>query len=583
MGEGDSLGRRATAAQRSDEQRGDHQQRRRHRAGPAQLRRDPLGRRHPRPARRRRRVVVARNHVSRPTVAIARPVDLAALSPIRTSIAGARVRRTGNSPALVICRYLDMRTATILRWPRSPASTPESFDALVSDAARDRRADPPAAGRAAQPRRADRHRDHPGHRAEPAAHQPPPASCSSTPGSWTARPRARSSSTACPSAAGTADLVRRIAELVAARRRDRRRRPRGARARPPGPLAGRRRPTSTPTPTTGRRSARLYVAEADVERTCSTCSSARARSSGCSTSAPAPAGSSSCWPRTASAASASTSSHDMLAVARAHLADARVASASVRHGDLHRPPFEAASFDVAVMHHVLHLLDDPGAAIADARRLLRPGGPAAGRRLRPPRPRLPARRLRPPPPRHRRRRDGGRGPRAAGLEIETERSLLPAEHAIGERLTVRLWLLRARAARTAQTTTTAAGGRMTADTSISFEFFPPAHARRPRSGCGRSSSACGRSAPTFFSVTCGAGGSTREPTLATLRAPGRGVGPARRGPSDVRERHPRRGRRDDPRLLGRRRTPRRRAARGHARARRALRARTPTATRARPT
>ena len=135
-------------------------------------------------------------------------------------------------------------------------------------------------------------------------------------------------------------------------------------------------------------------------------------------------------------------SHDMLAVARAHLAQARVASASVRHGDLHRPPFETASFDVAVMHHVLHLLGDPGVAVADARRLLRPGGrllvvdfaPHDLEFLR-----------------------DGYGHRhlgisddemrdwaaAAGLTIETERSLLPAEHAIGERLTVRLWLLRA--------------------------------------------------------------------------------------------------------------------------------------------
>ncbi len=145
-------------------------------------------------------------------------------------------------------------------------------------------------------------------------------------------------------------------------------------------------------------------------------------------------------------------SHDMLAVARAHLADARVASASVRHGDLHRPPFEAASFDVAVMHHVLHLLADPAAAITDARRLLRPAGrllvvdfaPHDLDFLR-----------------------DGYGHRhlgiadkdmrawaaAAGLEIETDRSLLPAEHAIGERLTVRLWLLRVPGGET-QTTTT---------------------------------------------------------------------------------------------------------------------------------
>jgi SAM-dependent methyltransferase len=67
-------------------------------------------------------------------------------------------------------------------------------------------------------------------------------------------------------------------------------------------------------------------------------------------------------------------SRDMVALARAKLGQARLSRASVRQGDLHRPPFEAASFDVAVMHHVLHLLDDPAEAIVDAARLLRPGG-----------------------------------------------------------------------------------------------------------------------------------------------------------------------------------------------------------------
>ena len=52
-------------------------------------------------------------------------------------------------------------------------------------------------------------------------------------------------------------------------------------------------------------------------------------------------------------------SRDMVALARAKLGQARLSHASVRQGDLHRPPFEASSFDVAVMHHVLHLLDDP--------------------------------------------------------------------------------------------------------------------------------------------------------------------------------------------------------------------------------
>ncbi|HLH13975.1 MAG TPA: metalloregulator ArsR/SmtB family transcription factor, partial [Solirubrobacteraceae bacterium] len=66
--------------------------------------------------------------------------------------------------------------------------------------------------------------------------------------------------------------------------------------------------------------------------------------------------------------------HEMLQVARAALGEAQLSRAAVRHGDVHRPPFEPGSFDVAVMHHVLHLLDDPGAAVCDAARLLRPSG-----------------------------------------------------------------------------------------------------------------------------------------------------------------------------------------------------------------
>jgi ArsR family transcriptional regulator len=66
--------------------------------------------------------------------------------------------------------------------------------------------------------------------------------------------------------------------------------------------------------------------------------------------------------------------HDMLVLARAALGEAQLSHASVRQGDLHRPPFEAGSFDVAVMHHVLHLLDDPAGAIVDAARLLRARG-----------------------------------------------------------------------------------------------------------------------------------------------------------------------------------------------------------------
>lgn len=134
-------------------------------------------------------------------------------------------------------------------------------------------------------------------------------------------------------------------------------------------------------------------------------------------------------------------SRDMVALARAKLGQARLWQASVRQGDLHRPPLEASSFDVAVMHHVLHLLDDPGESIIDAARLLRPGGrlliadyaPHALEFLR---------------ERHGHRQLGisaaqMRGWAAeAGLAIETERTLRPAQ-AGGEHLTVALWLLRA--------------------------------------------------------------------------------------------------------------------------------------------
>jgi ArsR family transcriptional regulator len=141
--------------------------------------------------------------------------------------------------------------------------------------------------------------------------------------------------------------------------------------------------------------------------------------------------------------------HDMLVLARAALGEAKLSHASVRQGDLRRPPFEAASFDVAVMHHVLHLLDDPAGAIVDAARLLRRGG------------RLLVVDFAPHDLEFLRERHGHRylgisdeqmctWAASAGLEIEREEALRPPEPA-GERLTVRLWLLRAPAHSAGQT------------------------------------------------------------------------------------------------------------------------------------
>lgn len=67
-------------------------------------------------------------------------------------------------------------------------------------------------------------------------------------------------------------------------------------------------------------------------------------------------------------------SADMLAVARANLDRAGVGNAQVRLGDIHHLPFQRNGFDVVTIHQVLHYLDEPERAIAEAARVLRPGG-----------------------------------------------------------------------------------------------------------------------------------------------------------------------------------------------------------------
>ncbi len=67
-------------------------------------------------------------------------------------------------------------------------------------------------------------------------------------------------------------------------------------------------------------------------------------------------------------------SHEMLAIARAHLDQAGIVHAQARHGDLFSLPLETQSADVVCLHQVLHFLAEPGAAVAEAARLLLPGG-----------------------------------------------------------------------------------------------------------------------------------------------------------------------------------------------------------------
>lgn len=67
-------------------------------------------------------------------------------------------------------------------------------------------------------------------------------------------------------------------------------------------------------------------------------------------------------------------SREMLAIARANLDKAGLTKAQVRHGDLFAAPLEAGAADVVCVHQVLHFLAEPGAAVAEAARLLKKGG-----------------------------------------------------------------------------------------------------------------------------------------------------------------------------------------------------------------
>ena len=67
-------------------------------------------------------------------------------------------------------------------------------------------------------------------------------------------------------------------------------------------------------------------------------------------------------------------SREMLAVARANLEKRNLRHCQVRQGDVYNLPVPQGSMDVVTIHHVLHFLDDPAAAIREAARALRPGG-----------------------------------------------------------------------------------------------------------------------------------------------------------------------------------------------------------------
>ncbi len=67
-------------------------------------------------------------------------------------------------------------------------------------------------------------------------------------------------------------------------------------------------------------------------------------------------------------------SREMLAVARARLQRADLSNCLVRQADMYQLPYPGGMFDVVTLHQVLHFAERPDAALAEAARVLSPGG-----------------------------------------------------------------------------------------------------------------------------------------------------------------------------------------------------------------
>ena len=67
-------------------------------------------------------------------------------------------------------------------------------------------------------------------------------------------------------------------------------------------------------------------------------------------------------------------SSEMLRLARAKLSERGLLNTELRQADLYALPLGDGEADAAILHHVLHFAQQPGAAIAEASRVLSPGG-----------------------------------------------------------------------------------------------------------------------------------------------------------------------------------------------------------------
>jgi len=67
-------------------------------------------------------------------------------------------------------------------------------------------------------------------------------------------------------------------------------------------------------------------------------------------------------------------SPEMLRLARVKLAEAGLASAELRQGDMYALPLASGAADTVIIHQVLHYAQNPAAAVSEAARLLTAGG-----------------------------------------------------------------------------------------------------------------------------------------------------------------------------------------------------------------
>src|SRR5688572_25741747 len=130
---------------------------------------------------------------------------------------------------------------------------------------------------------------------------------------------------------------------------------------------------------------------------------------------------------------------DMLLIARDRLERSGLRHCSVRQGDIYDLPLGNDSFDAVIIHQVLHFLDDGARAVAEAARVLRPGGSLlvvdfAPHELEFLREQYAHRRLGFSPDQLK------RWFKDAGIAVKSQRDLAPDAEVAGEKLTVSLTL-----------------------------------------------------------------------------------------------------------------------------------------------